>query len=998
MGTLIRNLCTVEELIFVFSTIRISGSAFRLSVLSVILLVVAGFGSYAVAQTTAPQLLPYTAKLLAGGGSTAATKGAACSRAGATPSGYVSYDTYGDGCLATEIVLATPHSAVLDKTGAVVFADYKNGLIRRIDPVTGIVTAIAGGLATLPTRTTPATACSSSDSNFPSDALFDSCLATSTRIPTPLALAVSPAGDIYVADGYYYAVRKISYSNGGVATVIITNGGSSYASAPSVTFSAPPSGGTTATGTAVLTGGVVTSVTIMNAGSGYTSAPTVTFSVAPTGSSTATGTAVYTGVISTVIGAYDGTNTNAKGYTAGCNILSTAVQPAGCLLYDPYGITFDNAGDLLIADYEYNTVVAVNTNASGTTTVGNVSIAAGTEAKIMGERNGTVECVAGTGSSTTGGTGCNYGNYSNGASDITSQLDAPQGVAVDSAGNIYVADQEDNSVALISAATGTKGVVTNYAGAYPLLGYGTRDANTTRGPAGFSIGSTFDVATDPTNNLYVTDATAGIAWRIDATTQTMYAVGGGATAPAAGSACAASGPGASLTATDAYGDGCPALLASYSFTGTCPGSKCYASTGLYGVYADANANLFLGDQGNNLIREIASGTQFGNTGASQTDYIDIHFAAGDTPPPTGAYAITSGSTIFTIGTATCTKNTGDGSTYTTDCVIPITATPTVSGPYSGTLTVYSTLVPRGTSFPLTGTFVESPITRTVVSSSSTTGCSGTTYATSTPVTLTATLTANGPSAPTGSIIFSANGVALAPVTGVAVTNIGTTSTPVYGATLTYTFSTPNSYTITAMYVPPTGSYFTGSTSSGVSVVSSAPTFTASALSYQGNTVAPGQTALYSFTVATAVYTGTVTFSCSGLPANSSCAFSPSSITATGCSITDTVALSILTQAGTTVQPAGFGGTGGGFWQMLAVLGGVGLALMIGLFRRRIPMRYGQLVMAIALLLAASGMIACGKPVGSVLTPATPAGTSTVTVTATGTDGTVAHFAVPLTVN
>ena len=59
----------------------------------------------------------------------------------------------------------------------------------------------------------------------------------------------------------------------------ITNGGSGYSTtAPTVTFSAAPAGGVTATGTAIVNAaGVVTGVTLVNAGSGYTTAPTVTF-------------------------------------------------------------------------------------------------------------------------------------------------------------------------------------------------------------------------------------------------------------------------------------------------------------------------------------------------------------------------------------------------------------------------------------------------------------------------------------------------------------------------------------------------------------------------------------------------------------------------------------------------------------------------------------------------------------------------------------------------
>ncbi len=79
-----------------------------------------------------------------------------------------------------------------------------------------------------------------------------------------------------------------------VSSITITNGGSGYTSAPTVTFSAPPTGGTTATGTANLTNGVVTSITITNPGSGYASPPAVTFSAPPSGGTTAVATAAIT--------------------------------------------------------------------------------------------------------------------------------------------------------------------------------------------------------------------------------------------------------------------------------------------------------------------------------------------------------------------------------------------------------------------------------------------------------------------------------------------------------------------------------------------------------------------------------------------------------------------------------------------------------------------------------------------------------------------------------
>lgn len=75
----------------------------------------------------------------------------------------------------------------------------------------------------------------------------------------------------------------------GVASVTVGAGGTGYTGTPTVTFAAPPAGGTTATGAVIVSAGVITGVTITNAGSGYVTAPTVTFAGAGNG---ATGTAV----------------------------------------------------------------------------------------------------------------------------------------------------------------------------------------------------------------------------------------------------------------------------------------------------------------------------------------------------------------------------------------------------------------------------------------------------------------------------------------------------------------------------------------------------------------------------------------------------------------------------------------------------------------------------------------------------------------------------------
>ena len=128
-----------------------------------------------------------------------------------------------------------------------------------------------------------------------------------------------------------------------------------------------------------------------------------------------------------------------------------------------------------------------------------------------------------------------------------------------------------------------------------------------------------------------------MVWRIDGAGQSMYVVAGGATTVCTG-------------ATDTLGDGCPATQATFGKSGT--GN--FASTtlpgpGIYGITEDANNDLFVGDTETSLIREIASGTQFGKVGTtSPAQTLDIHFAAGE-----------SGKQITRLDLAAVTRKAGE---------------------------------------------------------------------------------------------------------------------------------------------------------------------------------------------------------------------------------------------------------------------------------------------------------------------------------------------------
>ena len=99
-------------------------------------------------------------------------------------------------------------------------------------------------------------------------------------------LLINPGGD-------YVGVPTVTVPGTGIATagittlgsvgiVTITSGGSGYTTTPNVSISTAPSGGTDATGEAVMVGGTISAIRISNAGVGYTVAPTITIGAATT--------------------------------------------------------------------------------------------------------------------------------------------------------------------------------------------------------------------------------------------------------------------------------------------------------------------------------------------------------------------------------------------------------------------------------------------------------------------------------------------------------------------------------------------------------------------------------------------------------------------------------------------------------------------------------------------------------------------------------------------
>jgi NHL repeat len=139
-------------------------------------------------------------------------------------------------------------------------------------------------------------------------------------------------------------------------------------------------------------------------------------------------------------------------------------------LYFPFGIALDEHGNLYIAD-------------SGNNRIRKVDAA------------GTISTVAGSG---------RRGFSGDGGSAITAALNHPMDVAVDSEGNLYIADQNNHRVRRVSPV----GVISTVAGG----GDSTRDG----GPAtGAKLGSPVSVAVDRAGTVYVADYDERRVRRID---------------------------------------------------------------------------------------------------------------------------------------------------------------------------------------------------------------------------------------------------------------------------------------------------------------------------------------------------------------------------------------------------------------------------------------------------------------------------------------------------
>ena len=220
--------------------------------------------------------------------------------------------------------------------------------------------------------------------------------------------------------------------------------------------------------------------------------------------------------------------------TAGFSPNGTAASAS--LLSEPIGAALDAAGNFYFSD-QNNCVVREIVAASG----------------VMN----TVAGIAGQ---------CTYSG--DGGQATSAQLSFPQEVALDGAGNLYIADIGNAVVRRVVLATG---IITTYAG---IAGKPGTPTNNVAATSSFLNGP-IALAVDAGGNLFIADQNADVVCRVDATTKILTIVAGTGT-------LGFSGDGGLATAADLQVP--------------------------EGVAVDSAGNLYIADSENARIREVFSPT------------------------------------------------------------------------------------------------------------------------------------------------------------------------------------------------------------------------------------------------------------------------------------------------------------------------------------------------------------------------------------------------------
>ncbi|SEG69868.1 NHL repeat-containing protein [Bryocella elongata] len=613
----------------------------------------------------------------------------------------------------------------------------------------------------------------------------DGGAAVSATLASPSAVAYDSSGNLFVADAANHVIREVLASNGKIQTVAGT-GVEGYSGDGGAATSAQLD---TPTGIAVDTSGNLYIADSHNHRVRLVSGGTIT----------------------TIAG------TGAAGFS-GDGAAATSAQ-----LNMPHGVAVDASGNVYIADTNNFRVRKLSS--------GNITTIAGT-----GEQNFAGDAGAAT----------------------AAALDSPVAVAVDGAGNVYVADLHNQRIRAIN----TSGVISTVVGSGALSfagGFGGDGSSATAAalsrPSGVSV--------DAAGNLYIADSN----------NQRIRAVTAGGIATLAGNG------------TQGFaGDGGALNAASFDTP--------------VAAVLDANGDVSVADRGNQRLRGIADSTlNFGSAlvgvaSATETVTLSNTGNAGLTVSSaaiTGPFARTSSSTCAT-GSITLAAS--------ASCTLVLTFTPTTTGTVSGALALNGAGAQPQT-IALSGNGTQASTTTMVVSSDPAPFVGDA-------VTLTATVTPKGAGTPTGTVTFYSNGSPLyasqrlANGSASVITSFSTSGTYAIGAT----YSGDSNYTTStaATIVQPVGDFSFNIASGGSSTAS----------------VVPGNSAVFNFSLLPVggPLSFPVAFSATGLPKGATATFSPATLTAGSTAQPFTMSIKTPAQSGMLKR---YGPMGGGSTLAVAML-------------------------------------------------------------------------------
>ncbi len=388
------------------------------------------------------------------------TSGIISTVAGTGTTGYT-----GDGGPATAATLNNPIDAVVDTNGNLYITDWQNAVVRKVNTAGIISTAVGnGGIGT-------------SGNGGP---------ATASQLGAPFRITKDNKGNLYVAEVQEQLICKVD--TGGIITIIGGTGAYSLGS------DGDGGAATAATMTSPCGISVDTSGNLYFSDIGNYRIRKIDMNTGIISNYAANGTGGYSGDGGPAVGAEmsypealacdaagnvlicDAGNDVLRKVTKTTGIMSTVAGQAGLFgeggaalaaeFYNPGNITADAAGNIYVADYGNNRVRKIDMTA------------------------GTVSTVAGNGLAA-------YTYTGDGGPATASTVTSPTSVAIDDAGNIYIADAGDNRIRKVN----TSGIITTVAGDGAAGAYGGDGGAATLAKLNGPVG----VAVDHAGNIYIAD-------------------------------------------------------------------------------------------------------------------------------------------------------------------------------------------------------------------------------------------------------------------------------------------------------------------------------------------------------------------------------------------------------------------------------------------------------------------------------------------------------------